>query len=167
MKILLAPDSFKGSATSKEVALAMEKGIKQMIPEAEIMKAPLSDGGEGMSLILTEKSGGMLKKAMVKGPLGDEIESYYGIIDNGGTAVMDVASVIGLPLIPEEKRNPLKTSTEGVGQLISEILNDDVDRIIIGLGGSSTVDGGTGMAQKLGVIFYSEEKNWRECVVVS
>ena len=158
MKILLAPDSFKGSATSKEVALAMEKGIKQMIPEAEIMKAPLSDGGEGMSLILTEKSGGMLKKAMVKGPLGDEIESYYGIIDNGGTAVMDVASVIGLPLIPEEKRNPLKTSTEGVGQLISEILNDDVDRIIIGLGGSSTVDGGTGMAQKLGVIFYSEEK---------
>jgi len=158
MKILLAPDSFKGSATSLEVALAMEKGIKQMIPEAEIMKAPLSDGGEGMSLILTEKSGGMLKKAMVKGPLGDEIESYYGIIDNGGTAVMDVASVIGLPLIPEEKRNPLKTSTEGVGQLISEILNDDVDRIIIGLGGSSTVDGGTGMAQKLGVIFYSEEE---------
>jgi len=79
MKILLAPDSFKGSATSNEVVSAMEKGIKQMIPEAEIMKAPLSDGGEGMSLILTEKSGGILKKAMVKGPLGDEIESYYGI----------------------------------------------------------------------------------------
>jgi len=158
MKILLAPDSFKGSATANEVASAMEKGIKQMIPEAEIIKAPLSDGGEGMSLILTEKSGGILKKATVKGPLGDEIESYYGIIDNGGTAVMDVASVIGLPLIPEAKRNPFKTSTEGVGQLISEILNKDVDRIIIGLGGSSTVDGGTGMAQILGVIFYAEKR---------
>ncbi|NVM04394.1 MAG: glycerate kinase [Candidatus Helarchaeota archaeon] len=158
MKILLAPDSFKGSATSKEVVSAMEEGIKQMIPEAEIMKAPLSDGGEGMSLILTEKLGGILKKAMVKGPLGDEISSYYGLVDGGRTAVMDVASVIGLPLIPEERRNPLKTSTEGVGELISEIWNEGVERIIIGLGGSSTVDGGTGMAQKLGVIFYSGEK---------
>ncbi len=158
MKILLAPDSFKGSAASEDVVSFMEEGIKLIMPEASIMKAPLSDGGEGMSLILTEKLKGVLKRKKVKGPLDKEIESYYGLIENNATAVMDVASVIGLPLVPLNKRNPLNTGTEGVGQLLKEILKEDVKKIIIGLGGSSTVDGGTGMAHGLGVIFYSGNK---------
>jgi len=158
MKILLAPDSFKGSATSSEVVSAMEEGIKRIIPDVEIMKAPLSDGGEGMSMILTEKLNGIIKRVEVTGPLGEKIKSYYGLIEDGNTAVMDVASVIGLPLVPKEKRNPLLTNTEGVGELICEILKENVEKVIIGLGGSSTVDGGTGLAHRLGIIFYSNEK---------
>jgi glycerate kinase len=158
MKILLAPDSFKGSATSSEVVSAMEEGIKRIIPDVEIMKAPLSDGGEGMSMILTEKLNGIIKRVEVTGPLSEKIKSYYGLIEDGNTAVMDVASVIGLPLVPKEKRNPLLTNTEGVGELICEILKENVEKVIIGLGGSSTVDGGTGLAHRLGIIFYSNEK---------
>jgi glycerate kinase len=158
MKILLAPDSFKGSATSNEVVSAMEEGIKRIIPDVEIMKAPLSDGGEGMSMILTEKLNGIIKRVEVTGPLSEKIKSYYGLIEDGNTAVMDVASVIGLPLVPKEKRNPLLTSTEGVGELICEILKENVEKVIIGLGGSSTVDGGTGLAHRLGIIFYSNGK---------
>ncbi len=158
MKILLAPDSFKGSATSSEVVSAMEEGIKRIIPDVEIMKAPLSDGGEGMSMILTEKLNGIIKRVEVTGPLSEKIKSYYGLIEDGNTAVMDVASVIGLPLVPKKKRNPLLTSTEGVGELICEILKENVEKVIIGLGGSSTVDGGTGLAHRLGIIFYSNGK---------
>ena len=128
MKIVKAPDSFKGSASSEDAASAMEDGLKRIIPDALITKAPLSDGGEGMSLILTNKLDGVLKKKKVKGPLSNEIESYYGLIDNGTTAVMDVASVIGLPLVPPDKRNPFNTSTEGVGQLIQEILKENVEK---------------------------------------
>ncbi|MFC1558927.1 glycerate kinase, partial [candidate division KSB1 bacterium] len=119
-----------------------------------ILSAPLSDGGEGMSRILTEKLNGTQKQTIVTGPLDEQIEVSYGIIDVGKTAVMNVASVIGLPLVPPEKRNPLKTVTHGIGELIKIILNEGVGKIIIGLGGSSTVDGGTGIVQALGAEFY-------------
>jgi glycerate kinase len=109
-------------------------------------------------MILTEKLNGIIKRVEVTGPLSEKIKSYYGLIEDGNTAVMDVASVIGLPLVPKEKRNPLLTNTEGVGELICEILKENVEKVIIGLGGSSTVDGGTGLAHRLGIIFYSNEK---------
>lgn len=152
MKILIAPDSFKGSATSSMAAEAIGKGIHMVFPDAELIKIPVADGGEGTVEALTDSLKGRVVKKMVKGPIGEPVEAEYGILP-GEVAVIEMASASGLPLVPENKRNPLLTSTYGTGQLILDAMDRGCREIILGIGGSATNDGGTGMARALGFSF--------------
>lgn len=156
MKIVIAPDSFKESLTAKEVAELIEEGIKRVFPRAEVVKVPLSDGGEGTVEALIEARGGEFVHKKVTSPLGEKIEAYFGILADGITAVIEMAQASGLPLVPEEKRNPLIATTYGTGELIKEALRRGCKKIIIGVGGSATVDGGAGMAQALGAKLLNE-----------
>ena len=151
MKIIISPDSFKGSLLAEEVCEHIENGIKKALPEAEVVKIPISDGGEGLVDVMVSATGGQIKKIMTQDPIGREIESYYGILGCGTTAVIEMAASSGLPLLKKEEQNPLITSTFGTGQLIKAALDENVNKIIVGIGGSATVDGGTGMAEALGV----------------
>lgn len=150
MKILIAPDSFKESMTAKEAADAIEIGIKQVIPNATCIKVPMADGGEGTTQSLVDATGGVLYHEEVLGPLGDPVIASYGIYGDGNTAVLEMASASGVQLIPEDKRNPLLTTTYGTGQLIKAALDKDAKHLVIGIGGSATNDGGGGMFQALG-----------------
>lgn len=149
-KYVVAPDSFKESMTAKEVCKAMEKGIKKADPAAEVIKVPMADGGEGTVDSLVDATNGQRVTVEVTGPLGNKISSYYGILGNGTTAVIEMAKASGLEIVEKEKRNPTITTTFGTGELIRDALDHNVKEIIIGLGGSSTNDGGSGMAQALG-----------------
>lgn len=151
MKILLAPDSFKGSLSSKNVCNALKEGIKKVI-DADIIEAPIADGGEGTVESFVSLKGGEIINAYVSGPLGEKINAFYGIL-NDGTAIIEIVAAAGLYLIPKSLRNPLKTTTYGVGELIRLALDQGCRKFIIGLGGSGTIDGGVGMAQALGVKF--------------
>ncbi|MDQ6597058.1 glycerate kinase [Bacillus salipaludis] len=153
MKFVLAPDSFKESMTAKNAALAMEKGIKKVFPNAECVIVPMADGGEGTVESLVSLSNGEVIKAEVIGPLGKTVTAEYGLLDGGQTAVIEMASASGLGLIKLEERNPLLTTTYGTGQLIKHALDKGVSRFLIGIGGSATNDGGMGMLQALGVSF--------------
>ncbi len=151
MRILLAPDSFKGSLAASGVAMSMERGVKRVFPAAEVVSIPLSDGGEGLVDSLVGASGGSLKRLEVTGPLGRAVDSFWGLMGDGRTAVIEMAAASGLPLVPEAERNPLVTTTYGTGELIRAALDSGCDRLIIGIGGSATNDGGAGMVQALGV----------------
>lgn len=156
MKIVVAPDSFKGSLTAKAVAEAIESGIKSVYEKANIIKIPMADGGEGTVQSLVDGSRGKIIKVKVKGPLLKEVDAFYGILGDGKTAVIEMAAASGLPLIAKEERNPLKTTTYGTGELIKHALNMGCRNIIIGIGGSSTNDGGSGMAAALGIKFLNQ-----------
>lgn len=151
MKILLAPDSFKGSLSSKNVCNALKEGIKKVI-DVDVIEAPIADGGEGTVESFINLKGGKIINAYVTGPVGEKIKAFYGIL-NDGTAVIEIAAAAGLYLIPESLRNPLKTTTYGVGELIKLALDQGCRKFIIGIGGSGTNDGGAGMAQALGIKF--------------
>lgn len=153
MRIVVAPDSFKGSVSALGVANAMERGILIVFPEAEVLKAPIADGGEGTVEALVEATGGQIIYEEVMGPLGDPVKAYWGILGDGETAVMEMAAASGLPLVPKDKRDPRVTTTYGTGQLMKSALEKGLKKIIIGIGGSATNDGGTGLAQALGVRF--------------
>ena len=140
MKILIAPDSFKGSATAVEVGNALAKGFRRVFSDAEIRVLPMAEGGEGTV------------SALVKNPIGYEIIANYGILGDQKTGVIEMSAASGLTLIKPEQRNPLLTTTYGTGQLILSALNDGCRRLIIGIGGSATNDGGAGMAQALGAL---------------
>lgn len=155
--ILCAPDSFKGSLTAPQVARAMARGIENYLPEAPVVELPLSDGGEGLVESLLVSTGGTWRQALVTGPLGKKVKAHYGILGDGKTAVMEMASASGLPLLSPEERNPLLTTTYGTGELLREILALQCKRVIIGIGGSATNDGGMGMARALGVEFYDAQ----------
>lgn len=157
MKIVIAPDSFKESLTAKEVADAVERGMKQVISDAEYVKVPMADGGEGTVQSLVDATGGEIIHKQVTGPLGNLVDSFFGILGNERTAVIEMAAASGLHLVPIEKRNPLLTTTRGTGELIAAALDYGVDHIIIGIGGSATNDGGAGMAQALGVKLLSDD----------
>src|SRR5690625_105935 len=150
MKIVIAPDSFKESMTALEAANAIEKGFKRIIPEANYVIVPMADGGEGTVQSLVDATNGEIIKEEVTGPLGNPVEAFYGISGDRQTAVIEMAAASGLHLVPEEKRNPLITTTKGTGELILAAMNRGVKHIIIGLGGSATNDGGAGMVQALG-----------------
>ncbi|GGE66980.1 glycerate kinase [Priestia taiwanensis] len=150
MKIVIAPDSFKESLTAKEVAHAIEKGWKHVFPDAEYVQVPMADGGEGTVQSLVDATNGYIVKEFVTGPLGNKVEGYFGIVGDGKTAVIEMAAASGIHYVPVAKRNPLVTTTRGTGELISRALDEGVERIILGLGGSATNDGGAGMAQALG-----------------
>lgn len=149
-KYVVAPDSFKESMTAKEVCNAMENGIKKADSAAEVIKVPMADGGEGTVDSLVDATHGQRVIVEVTGPLENKISAYYGILGNGTTAVIEMAKASGLEIVEKKKRNPMITTTFGTGELIRDALDHNVKEIIIGLGGSSTNDGGSGMAQALG-----------------
>ncbi|BDR74857.1 glycerate kinase family protein [Clostridium tetani] len=150
MKFVLAPDSFKESMTAKEVATSMENGLKNIFPKADYIKVPMADGGEGTLQALIDATNGEIFKVEVLGPLGEPITAEFGILGNGTTAVIEMASASGLYHIEPENRNPLITTTFGTGELIKHALDKNVHQIFIGIGGSATNDGGAGMIQALG-----------------
>lgn len=150
MKFILAPDSFKESMTSKEACDAMELGIKKVIKDAECIKVPMADGGEGTVEALVEATNGTIHKVKVTAPLGNEVEAIFGVLGNKTTAVIEMASASGIHLVKREERNPLITTTYGTGELIRAALDLGVKHIVIGIGGSATNDGGAGMIQALG-----------------
>jgi glycerate kinase len=156
LKFVLAPDSFKQSMTAKEVCIAMEQGLKVSFPDAEFVHVPMADGGEGTVQSLVDATGGNLFQQPVTGPLGAPVDASYGVLGDGKTAVIEMASASGIQYINEETRNPLLASTYGTGELIKACLRRGIRRIIIGIGGSATNDGGAGMAQALGVKFYDQ-----------
>ena len=157
MKVLIAMDSFKGSLSSIESSTAIAAGIKEVYPHADIEMLSLADGGEGTVEALVNATGGTLAAIPVTGPLYKEVEAIYGILGNGQTAVIEIAAACGLPLIADEQRNPLFTTTYGVGELIIDAFEKGCRDFIIGLGGSATSDGGIGMLQALGFRFLDSE----------
>lgn len=162
MKFVLAPDSFKESMTAKEVCQAMTNGIKKVLPDAEIISVPMADGGEGTTDSLISATNGKNYSVKVSGPLGTQVTAYYGILGDGKTAIIEMAEASGLSYVPEKDRTPeniKKTTTFGTGELINDALKHNVNRIIIGLGGSSTNDGGSGMAQAIGVKFFDQNNH--------
>ncbi|QLG37763.1 glycerate kinase [Paenibacillus sp. E222] len=150
---VLAPDSFKESMTAKEVCVAMEKGLRKIYPAANYVHVPMADGGEGTVQSLVDASGGVIHQREVSGPLGQPVLAQYGILGDGLTAAIEMASASGIHLVTKETRNPLRTSTYGTGELIRVCLDRGIRKIIIGIGGSATNDGGTGMAEALGATF--------------
>ncbi|MBT2575776.1 glycerate kinase [Bacillus sp. ISL-51] len=157
MKIVIAPDSFKESMTSKEAADSIEKGFKTVFPDADYTKIPVADGGEGTVQALVDATEGRIIEKTVTGPLGTPVSAAYGLLGNGRTAVIEMAQASGLHLVPRHLRNPLQTTTRGTGELIADAVSYGVTEIIIGLGGSATNDGGAGMASALGVRFLNND----------
>ena len=154
MKILCAPDSFKGSLSSPEAAAAMARGIRRALPTATVVCLPLADGGEGTLEALLTATGGRRILVTVAGPLGEPVHAAFGLLGpNEETAVVEMASAAGLGLVPPEQRDPRRTSTYGVGQLMQAAVQAGARRLIVGLGGSATNDGGAGAMQALGIRF--------------
>lgn len=151
MRIVIAPDSFKGCLNANDVALAMRRGVLRVYPGSIIDMIPMADGGEGTVEAILSAVDGVKVKVNVTDPLGRPIQTSYGLIDNGATAIIEMASASGLPLLRDEERNPLVTSTYGTGLLIRDALDRGVNKILLGIGGSATNDGGAGLAAALGV----------------
>ena len=149
MKVVIAPDSYKGCLPAREVAAAMAAGVRAARPDAEIVTLPLADGGEGTLEILTDALGGVLREADVSDPLGRRIRAEYGTA--GSMAIIEVAQACGLGLLSPAERNPLTATTHGVGELILAAGRDGCRRFLVGLGGSATCDGGAGMLEVPGI----------------
>jgi len=164
LKVAIAPDSFKECLAAEAVAAAMARGVRAALrqaqggvspsnaaaPEAEVVCVPMADGGEGTVRALVAATGGELRRAAVTGPLGGPVEAEFGLLGGGGAAVIEMAAASGLPLVPPGCRDPMRTTTYGTGELIAAALDLGVKQLILGIGGSATVDGGAGMAQALG-----------------
>ncbi|WP_333501268.1 glycerate 2-kinase [Kluyvera genomosp. 2] len=150
MKIVIAPDSYKESLSATEVAQAIEKGFREIFPQAQFVSVPVADGGEGTVEAMIAATQGRAVMSTVTGPLGDPVQAQWGISGDGGTAFIEMAAASGLTLVPPERRNPLITTSYGTGELILQALESGVKSIIIGIGGSATNDGGAGMVQALG-----------------
>ncbi|VFZ30101.1 glycerate 2-kinase [Klebsiella variicola] len=150
MKIVIAPDSYKESLSAAEVAQAIEKGFREIFPDAQYVSMPVADGGEGTVEAMIAATQGTEHSAWVTGPLGEKVEACWGMSGDSVTAFIEMAAASGLGLVPPEKRNPLITTSRGTGELILQALEHGAKRIIIGIGGSATNDGGAGMMQALG-----------------
>ena len=151
MKILIAPQAFKGSISAVDVAAAMREGVLRVLPDAEVSAVAVADGGDGTLETLVEGSGGEIHRIEVTGPLGERRTAEWGAMGDGATAVIEMARTSGLALVPDEKRDPLITTTFGLGEAIIHAIDAGFRRFIIGIGGSATNDAGAGMAQALGV----------------
>ncbi|HHW7508087.1 TPA: glycerate kinase [Mannheimia haemolytica] len=158
MKIVIAPDSFKESLTALEVAQAIQQGFARVFPEAEYQLVPMADGGEGSVQSLIDATHGSLQKISVIAPLANEVGGFFGLSGDQKTAFIEMAAASGLHLVPMEQRNPLVTTSYGTGQLIKAALDLGVEKIILGIGGSATNDGGVGMLQALGATFLNSEQ---------
>ncbi|MCU6499150.1 glycerate kinase [Rugamonas sp. A1-17] len=150
MKIVIAPDSFKESLTAMAVANEIEAGFREFFPDAEYVKLPVADGGEGTVQAMIDASGGRRVALRVSGPLGEPVDAFYGLMGDGATAVIEMAAASGLELVPPAQRDPLCTSSRGTGELIRDALDAGARRFVLGVGGSATNDGGAGMVQALG-----------------
>ena len=150
MKVVIAPDSFKECLAAEAVAEAMARGVRAAAADAEVVCVPMADGGEGTVRALVAATGGALHQVTVTGPLGEPVEAEFGVLGDGQTAVLEMAAASGLPLVSPEQRNPMLTTTRGTGDLIGAALDLGVSHLVLGIGGSATVDGGAGMAQALG-----------------
>lgn len=157
MNITIAIDSFKGSLSSMEAGQAVAEGIRRVMPSAEIRIRPLADGGEGTTEALTAGLGGELKSLTVTGPLGRPVTASYGLIRERKMAVLEMASAAGLTLISQEERNPLEATTYGIGEMIRDAIGEGCRHFLVGIGGSATNDGGTGMLSALGFQFLDSE----------
>lgn len=151
MKFVIAPDSFKGGLTAKQAAETMATGIKRVYPDADYVLVPMADGGEGTVQSLVDATAGRLITAQVHDPFYQLTDADYGMLGDGKTAVIEMAAASGIQFINDETANPLVTTTYGTGELILDAIKRGAKKIIIGIGGSATVDGGAGMAQALGV----------------
>ena len=161
MKVVVAIDSFKGSLSSMEAGQAIAEGVKRVYQSAEVVVRPLADGGEGTVEALVEGMGGIFVTKEVTGPLGKKVEAVYGVIeskeDSSKTAIIEMSAAAGITLVPEESRNPMNTTTYGVGELILDAIERGCRHFIVGIGGSATNDGGVGMLQALGYDFLTRE----------
>ena len=152
-RIVISPQAFKHSIGAREAALAIQRGVLQAAPDAETILIPVADGGDGTLAALIDTTGGSYREAAVTGPLGDPLVARWGVMGDGETAVIEMALASGLALIPDDRRDPRRATTHGTGELMRAALEDGYHRIIVGLGGSATNDGGTGMASALGARF--------------
>jgi glycerate kinase len=150
MRIVIAPNAFKGSLSALEAATAIGEGIRIAAPDADLVLVPIADGGDGTVDALVAATQGERRTRRVHGPLGDPVDAEYGVIDQGSTAVIEMAKAAGLALVPKDKRDPRVTTTYGVGELLQYAYDEGAHRFIVGIGGSATNDGGAGMAQALG-----------------
>jgi len=151
VRIVVAPDSFKGSLSALAAAGAMARGVRAAFPGAEIVTFPIADGGEGTVEALVAATGGRTEVRRVTGPLGEPVDAAWGVLGDGRTAVVEMAAASGLPLVPRDRRDPRVTTTRGTGELLRAALDAGLRRLVVGLGGSATNDGGAGMARALGV----------------
>lgn len=158
MKIIIAPDSFKESLTALEAAEAIEAGFRKVFPQAEYLKVPMADGGEGTVQSLVDATDGKLQPVTVTAPLANKVEGFFGLSGDGKTAIIEMAAASGLHLVAPEQRNPLLTTSYGTGELIKAALDWGVSKIILGIGGSATNDGGVGMLQALGASFKDSQQ---------
>ncbi|HEV2013690.1 MAG TPA: glycerate kinase [Candidatus Dormibacteraeota bacterium] len=150
MRIVIAPNAFKGSLSALEAADAIGEGVRAAAPDANLVLVPIADGGDGTVDALVAATHGERRTLQVHGPLGDPVDADYGMVDGGSTAVIEMAKAAGLALVPSEKRDPQVTTTYGVGELLRHAFDDGARHFIVGIGGSATNDGGAGMAQALG-----------------
>ena len=153
LRILIAPNAFKESVSAIEAARCMAKGVRKGLPNARIIEVPIADGGDGTLEAVISGTSGRILTAKVTGPLGNKISAAYGITGDGKTAVIEMSRASGLALVPEARRDPMRTTSFGTGELIQAALDRGVSRILLGIGGSATVDGGIGALQALGVSF--------------
>jgi glycerate kinase len=153
MKIVIAPQGFKGGVSALQAARAIERGVRAAVPEAETVLVPVADGGDGTLNALVDGTGGQVFRSTVAGPLGWPLQAAWGVMGDGQTAVVEMALASGLALLPPPRHNPRATTTQGTGEIIREALDRGFTRIIVGLGGSATNDGGAGMASALGARF--------------
>ncbi len=158
MKIIIAPDSYKGNMRSSTICTIIRDAILLECPDAEVWMFPMADGGEGTVDAMVAATRGSLHTLEVCGALGDRVEAQYGLLHDG-TAVMEMASAAGIELVPHDRLNPLETTTYGVGEILGHMLDEGHTSIVMGIGGSATVDGGTGMAQALGYRFLDRDGN--------
>ena len=159
MKVVIAPQSFKGSISALDAARAMEEGVLRIVPNAETVLVPVADGGDGTLETLVEATGGDIRAATVTGPVGKPVTAQWGALGDGQTAVIEMARTSGLALLPLTERDPLRATTYGLGEIIREALGAGFRSFIVGIGGSATNDGGAGMAQALGVRLLDETGN--------
>ena len=159
MKIVIAPDSYKESLSALEVAAAIEAGFSEIFPAAEYVKIPVADGGEGTVEAMVAATQGSIVRLTVTGPLGAPVEAFYGLSGDERSAFIEMAAASGLELVPAAQRDPLITNSYGTGELIKNALDRGVDHIIIGIGGSATNDGGSGMMQALGARLLDQQGN--------
>jgi glycerate kinase len=157
MRVVIAPNAFKGSLTALEAAEAIGEGVRAALPDAELVLVPIADGGDGTVDALVAATHGERRTLKVRGPLGDPVDADYGLIDGGSTAVIEMAKAAGLALVPREKRDPRITTTYGVGELLQHAYDAGARHFIVGIGGSATNDGGAGMAQALGYHLLDEQ----------
>lgn len=159
MRILIAPDSFKDCLTATQVAQAIETGIHRADPGVETILVPMADGGQGSVDAVLRSTGGERRTISVMGPLGTPVQGVLALLDEGKTALFEMASASGLELVPLAERNPMRTTTFGTGELLCAALDNGAERVIVGIGGSATNDGGAGAAQALGFALLDKEGN--------